>query len=172
MMVEAVAAVLLGLLVLWLVLQPLTGGPARRQPSFEEPEELEETRRGVALLSLKEIDFDRATGKLSEEDHALLKERYTREALAALAEERPGGAAQEADAAVERLVAARVAVLRSGGAAEAGPACPRCGPRPEPDAQFCSACGGALGGGACGACHRPVTPGSRFCGECGARLAA
>jgi hypothetical protein len=48
-----------------------------------EPE-LEDTPRGRALLALKEIDFDRATGKLSEADYLELKARYSARALALL----------------------------------------------------------------------------------------
>ena len=43
----------------------------------------------MALLALKEIEFDRETGKLSDEDYEMLKERYSAEALDALAEEAP-----------------------------------------------------------------------------------
>lgn len=86
MALEALAALLLGGLVLWLVLQPLYGA-GRGQPAFEEPDDPEETRRGIALIALKEIDFDRATGKLSETDYEYLKGKYTLEALSAIREE-------------------------------------------------------------------------------------
>src|SRR5690242_17175373 len=36
----------------------------------------------VAIAALREIEFDKATGKLSEADYTQLKERYTRQALA------------------------------------------------------------------------------------------
>ena len=35
---------------------------------------------------------------------------------------------------------------RRGEPAAAAPVCPRCGPRPEPDALFCSECGARLAG--------------------------
>src|SRR6267378_8220969 len=38
----------------------------------------------VALRALKEIEFDRATGKLSDTDYDQLKAKYTQEALAVL----------------------------------------------------------------------------------------
>src|SRR5882672_10457828 len=38
----------------------------------------------VALRALKEIEFDRATGKLSDTDYEQLKAKYTQEALAAM----------------------------------------------------------------------------------------
>jgi hypothetical protein len=98
----------------------------------------EETPRGIALAALKEIDFDRETGKLSEGDYELLKVKYTKVALEAL---RAESHSLPADA-IEPMVAAKVRTIRSAGSAQAR--CPTCGPRPEPDAIFCSTCGVAL----------------------------
>jgi hypothetical protein len=151
MWIEAIAALLLGATVLLLVLQPLYR-PASLAPAYEEPEDPEETRRGIALIALKEIDFDRATGKLSEADYEFLKAKYTAEALAALREE--AGAAP---------------------ASGAGPSlrCARCGAHPEPGARFCTACGaGVSAAGACRSCQASLDPGSRFCTACGTPVAA
>jgi hypothetical protein len=84
MLIEALAAGLVGVVVLWLVIQPLVmPKPAAAAPiEFIDPEE---TVSGQALLALKEIEFDRATGKLSDEDYTNLHERYSRTAIAALA---------------------------------------------------------------------------------------
>ena len=119
MAIEVIGALGIAALVLWLVFGVPAQGP---DPGLEapEPEAPEETRRGLALLALKEIEFDRETGKLSEPDYALLKERYSAEALRALA--------AESREAPDRV-----------------PVCPVCGPRPEPDAVFCSYCGRILG---------------------------
>jgi hypothetical protein len=68
MLVEAVAAALVGLAVLWLVLQPLIS-PRPRAPLPLEPLDPEETPKGVALTALREIEFDRETGKLSDPDY-------------------------------------------------------------------------------------------------------
>ncbi|HEV8149277.1 MAG TPA: zinc ribbon domain-containing protein [Gemmatimonadales bacterium] len=175
MALEIAAALSLGLLVLWLVFEP-TLKPGRPDLSLLEPEAPEETRRGVALLALKEIEFDRETGKLSERDYQLLKSRYGAEALAALEAEtaRPNaGMAVTGDP--EELIAARVHALRS--ARSTGqpvpPSCRYCGPRPEPGAQFCSRCGLPLhGSGFCSDCGAPLPPESRFCAACGTRVAA
>lgn len=158
MAAEAVAAVVLGGLVLWLILEPLFR-PVAAAPAFLEPLDPEETRRGIALIALKEIDFDRATGKLSDRDYEELKAKYTTEALAALRED------QSPADAVEALIADRVRSLEQ---ATSHPACARCGPRPEPDAKFCSSCGSPLGPAPeCRVCHAPLEPGSRFCSACG-----
>jgi hypothetical protein len=162
---EVSAAVLLGALALWLVLWPMfAGAPARPHPV--EPPDPEETERGVALTALKEIEFDRETGKLSDADYAYLKEKYTAAALEALRAEAPDD--------IEAMVAARVRVLRSGSAQSPGTlVCAACGPRPEPDAVFCSGCGVRLAGaGHCERCGAALAPDSRFCEGCGCRVAA
>jgi hypothetical protein len=137
MVLEAVAAALVGVVALWLVLQPLIGSARRAPPPFE-PIDPEETPRGAALAALKEIDFDRETGKLSDGDYEFLKAKYTTLALEALRAE----SVDVTPDAIEAMVAARVRSLRSAGSSPA--ACSNCGPRPEPDAVFCSSCGHRL----------------------------
>lgn len=172
MLIEVIGAVLIGAAVFWLVLAPLVR--TRPEQNFPpEPLAEEETRRGQALLALKEIEFDRATGKLSDRDYADLKERYSAEALTALLE--PGEPPAVATADPEALIAARLNQLRSASASgtPAPPACATCGPRPEPDAVFCSHCGLPLTApNACSACGRTLDPDSRFCSGCGTRVAA
>ena len=134
MLLEALAAALVGVAAVWLVLQPLVR-PARRSTTPFEPLDPEETPRGIALAALKEIDFDRETGKLSDGDYEALKAKYTKVALEALRTESPGVTPD----AIEAMVAAKVRTLRSSSSPR--PQCATCGPRPEPDAVFCSTCG-------------------------------
>jgi hypothetical protein len=170
MLAEAVAAALVGMVALWLVLRPLLG-PTPPPDAIEEPLEQDETPKGVALLALKEIEFDRETGKLSDADYQYLKDKYTAEALEAL---RAGdGVGVPGD--VEALIAHRVQALRFAAATAppGAPACPSCGPRPEADALFCSSCGGRLPAPAmCARCGTALSSDSRFCEGCGSRVAA
>lgn len=169
MLVEVVAAALAGMAVLWLVLAPLVRPPAAR-PEALEPQDPLETRRGQSLAALKELDFDREMGKLSDADYQALRQAYTAEALAVLREEDPFGEERGAPAdAAEALIAARARVQTR--PAVRGSACARCGPRPESDARFCSECGGALRPAACGGCGAPLLPDGRFCERCGAAAA-
>jgi hypothetical protein len=163
MLVEGLIAAVVGLAVLWLVLQPVLrpGGQRERPP---EPIDPEETPKGIALTALKEIEFDRETGKLSDADYELLKRKYTVAALAALRHEQASAPPTD----VEAMIAAKVAALRGG-----YPACTTCGPRPEPDALFCSGCGRRLSTGThCERCGAVLEPASRFCEGCGSRVAA
>ena len=125
-------------------------GPTRRaEASVVEHE---------AVVALREIEFDRATGKLSDSDYAELKSRYTARALEAMR-----GATDSPEDAAEAAVLAYRARIRS---------CGRCGPRPEPDAVYCSNCGSYLAG-ACAGCGAAVTQsGAAFCNCCGRQLAA
>ncbi|HLQ22486.1 MAG TPA: zinc ribbon domain-containing protein [Gemmatimonadales bacterium] len=170
MVLEAALAAVLGLAILWIVFQPLAR-PGRGAPRPAEPLDPEETPRGVALTALREIEFDRATGKLSDADYEDLKARYTTVALAALRAE----AAATGPADVEAMIAGRVRSLRSAGGSTPSPApeCPACGPRPEADAVFCSACGVRLEPPAwCEQCGAMLPAHSRFCELCGTRVAA
>lgn len=124
--IEAIAALVVGLALIWLVLQPIVA-PAPQAPEAYEPPDPEETPRGRALLALKEIEFDRATGKLSDDDYNMLHNRYSARALAVLDD----GTAPGSDAPVEASAAG-------------GPACPTCGGATVPHAAFCGACGATL----------------------------
>lgn len=123
-----------------------------------------------AIEALREVEFDRATGKLSEDDYAILRATYAPQALAEL-RSRDEGAGESAvtvpgaspSDAAERLIA-RMRTRRT--------ACGGCGPRPEPDAVFCSSCGGYLEA-TCLRCQAPVpSREARFCVSCGESLAA
>lgn len=170
MWIEAVAAALVGLSLLWLVFEPIFSAPragAADVLDLDALEDLEDTRSGVALAALKEIEFDRETGKLSDADYIFLKQKYTVEALSALrAEDTPSPAD-----ALEAQVAAQVATLRDDGRVVAD--CSTCGAHAAPGARFCAECGGALTApGACAKCGSGLARGSRFCAACGGKVAA
>lgn len=129
-MFEAAAAFVLGVILLWLALGAL--GTVPRDLDHGEFDPVEDTPRGQALLALKDLDFDRETGKIADDDYAELKERLSFEAMRAIERE----AAQTAPARQPP----------AGTPDASGPiACVHCGPRPEPDAVFCSRCGALLG---------------------------
>jgi hypothetical protein len=171
-MLELIAGVIVAFVAVALVLEPLFSargaGPVAASPTdeidFTDIEE-SESAKVQALLALKEIEFDRATGKLSDEDYAALKTKYSKVALAAIEDEEQ----EELDMAAEDV--AEELIKRA--AAGRGNVCPSCGPRPEADAAFCSNCGrklevaGSQGGSFCGECGNALPQGAKFCGECG-----
>jgi hypothetical protein len=156
-MLALVVGTVLAVGALAYVLFPLLVATAPVQPQRPAAGDTR-AREHDAVVALREIEFDRATGKLSDADYDELKTRYTGRALEAI---RAAGVPME-DAAEAAVLAYR-SRLRS---------CVRCGPRPEPDAEYCSTCGLFLAG-ACGSCGAAVTEaGAAFCTSCGRQLAA
>lgn len=170
---ELLTGVIVAIATVALVLEPLftrrTGHRAASAPDlldFEDPEE-SASPRVKALLALKEIEFDRATGKLSDADYATLKRRYGRAALDAMDAASDGHGANGgngSDDAAERAIAA----FKEREAQH----CPDCGARPEAAALFCSSCGRLLGKPdarpRCWECGADLEADARFCSGCGA----
>jgi cytochrome c-type biogenesis protein CcmI len=153
-MVALAIGTLLALAAVVFVVYPLVR--AERPPTRRAAEEIPGS---TAVEALREIEFDRQTGKLSDADYASLKTSYTERALAEL---RAADSHAPPDAA-EALVRAYRAQRR---------ACAEHGPRPESDAAYCSECGRYLAG-ACAVCGASVTePAARYCVGCGTALAA
>jgi len=126
----AVLGALLIACVAGLIVAPLWGvppGEAVVEPSAGD--ELWRREKAVALLAITEADFDRATGKLSNEDYRSLREDYEDRALRAIGELEKAGTpavAAETGAVMDRF-------------------CSQCGSRfGEPD-RYCSHCGMARG---------------------------
>jgi hypothetical protein len=168
---ELVAGILLAAGAVYFVLRPillLEGRGTGDGGGVEEGEDPDDdfSPRAVALRALKEIEFDRATGKLSDADYDELQAKYTVEALAAL-RETAGSGMRDAGGAASGAPAHPASRIPH-------PACPTHGPRPEPDALFCSECGGRLAAapGYCSRCGTALEHGARYCQACGARVAA
>jgi hypothetical protein len=168
----------LAIVALCLVLAPLVSNAAptvdARARADNDARVADEEEQVGAVAALREIEFDRATGKLSDADYLDLKQRYTR---AALDELRARDAApsivdvpvtsSSVPLSLDDAIEAAIARAR-----ESQPKCVVCGPRPETDAIYCSSCGRYLPGN-CGRCDAPVDlVGSRFCSNCGEQLAA
>ena len=110
-MTPLIAGTLLALAALSFVLYPLLATNGADVDENEAPDTIaRDPGRTEAIDALREIEFDRATGKLSDSDYDSLKSTYTQRAVDAM---------RAGDSVV----------------------CPRCGPRPEKVAVFCSRCG-------------------------------
>jgi hypothetical protein len=114
-----------------------------------------------AIVALREIEFDRATGKLSDPDYAELRKTYGDLALREMRSTTDTAAAKALDPIEARVRAYRLSHRE----------CPTCGLRPERDAIYCSTCGGYLDR-SCPECAAEITESSAaFCSRCGATLA-
>jgi Double zinc ribbon len=165
-----IAALVIGTLLavgaLAFVLYPIFFGEARAPLRANGARKASD--QDAAVVALREIEFDRATGKLSDADYTELKTRYTREAIAAM---RRGATAAATPATGDRPTDDELeAVVRA--YRDNQVRCPECGPRPEPDAVFCSNCGRYLRD-RCAGCGAPVLAAdARYCESCGTSLAA
>lgn len=126
--------------VLLFLLQPVVKGLHASLDRTDDELTDTEARKRVALLALRDVEYDFLAGKLDEEDYRSLKSELTAEALAALEadEAARGGAAHAADD-----LEAEIARLREG--LRSGETCPACAFANPRGSRFCSACGEALG---------------------------
>jgi hypothetical protein len=170
-----VVGTVLALLALGFVLYPIFVDESRPTSRLRRAgAAVDAPTRDGAIAALREIEFDRATGKLSDADYAALKASYTREALAAMRAEESAQVveAERQDGAANASPTLDIAEAAIQKARRRTPTCATCGLRPEPDAVYCSTCGSYLAG-ACGACGAVVAgAGARFCTACGHTLAA
>jgi hypothetical protein len=154
-----VLGILVALGAVALVLDPVLR-PGRVRAADAEPEDdPKEHRKDLALAALKEIEFDRATGKLDDADYERMKATYTAEALEAIRDAEPPAQPVPAEPALaKRPVPAGVGARAAGGAADPAEvliAAKRQAARSG--RKFCSECGAELEGA------------GKFCVECGAK---
>ena len=95
-------------------------------------------RKEQLYASIKELEFDRSTGKLDEEDYQLLRAELERDALHVLQEvDQLNG--QVDSTALQSRIEADVHKLRQTTAASAQ--CPSCKAQRRPQDRFCAQCG-------------------------------
>src|SRR5438105_4498925 len=136
------------LLVAMFVARPLIERTGLRQHRPTRAETLA-AEREVVVAALRELDFDRATGKIADEDYSAQRAALVAQGVALIKQldeisDRPATQAldDELEAAIraareklpQRLSASRPAILR----------CPQCAQPHQPDDRFCSKCGATL----------------------------
>jgi hypothetical protein len=195
----ASTALLLTLLIALYVLYPVIRASALGRRYFREAAESDRladllAQRDAIYQAIRDLDFDRETGKLTPEDHRAMRTQLVAQGVAVLQEldrlmEHVG--AEDLEAEIEREVArfrqhravpAAEPAVSVGGEAEAEPlaaarTCPQCGQRARPDAAFCVHCGTSLEAVAaescertCPSCGASFEAGDRYCRVCGAAL--
>jgi hypothetical protein len=102
-----------------------------------------EREKMLALKSIKELEFDRAMGKLSESDWREMSARL-RARAARLIRQLDAGSSYRVQ--IERDLAKRLGDSADNRSAKgpAGQACPQCTSANDSDARFCKACGQPL----------------------------
>lgn len=120
-------------LVVFLLMQPMIQGEAALMTrDFEETTEAE-SRRRVALIALRDAEYDYHTGKLIESDYLTLKSQLAGEALSAI---------RAVEGVDEDQLEREVAMVRAG--LRDGTACASCGHLNPEGSRFCAGCGSAL----------------------------
>lgn len=186
--VFAVLALLLSAVALYAVALPLLPrSRAAQVVDTSSQEELEEllAQREAAFQALRELNFDRRVGKVSEEDFAQFEgnlKQHAADTLRAL-DAWEARTDEALDDALEREIEARRAVLAGGsdGGSQGAWPCPACGAAVAAADKFCGTCGHALSGTpripapapvhGCPYCGAPTQPGDRFCPKCGQPVA-
>ncbi len=143
------ATALAGLAMLRTV-RPLVGPPQELAAEIgERTRAFLEREKMLALRAIKELEFDKAMGKVSEEDFLEMTGRLRARAGRIMRQIDAGSGYR---AAIEKDLARRLAEKRPGGDQAAGSpvstrasrACAACSTANDPDARFCKACGAKL----------------------------
>jgi hypothetical protein len=93
-----------------------------------------EKEKALALHAIKELEFDKAMGKVSEKDYADLGAGLRARAMSLM---------QDLDRAAEATRAAQRAP-KSASKGTVGARCVKCATANDPDAKFCKECGGSM----------------------------
>ncbi len=143
-----IGGVLLAAGVLLFVLEPVFSG--KSAPMYDGDDVFDEgaARRRVALTALRDLEYDRATGKLDEDDYGELRTELSREALEHLGDEGGGGSGGDGGRGPDRASRAledEIAELRR--AIREGMQCGACEHLNRLGARYCARCGEGVGGG-------------------------
>ena len=148
-MAALIGGILLAAGVMLYVIEPVFSG--RGAPVYDSEDDYDEgaARRRVALTALRDLEYDRATGKLDRKDYESLREELSHDALRQLGPDAEGE--DPADSVVERASSEledEIAQIRR--ALREGLECASCQHVNRAGARFCAQCGQALeaGGGA------------------------
>jgi len=185
--------ILLGLAALWQSLRTVLAGGATvgldTGPGLPERAALHAEKRTL-LRAIKDIQFEREMGKLSDEDFVRLDRAYRtrakrvlalldqdlepylvraeREVTKAMGEEDP--AAYRGGGSVRRRKRKKGKKSREKTPESMGVACPSCGALNDDDALHCKACAARVAPFDCPQCGTENDPDAKFCKSCASNL--
>lgn len=123
-------------------------------------------RKEAIYQSIKDLEFDFKTAKLSEEDYGELREKLEGEAITILK------AIDETKAPKTSSPLQSISQPSKKKTPQERNICSSCGEPNLKDASFCSGCGESLKKTACSECGHNYKPSDKFCRGCGAPLGA
>ena len=147
------------------ITQPLL----RKKPDMVLENYYEETplhellgRKDALYQSIKDLEFDFKTAKLSEEDYTDLRAKLENEAVALLKriDKAQAGAKKPSISSISRPAKKTKA---------SAAICPECGAANETGAKFCVGCGSRLAV-VCESCGQENKPDDKYCSACGGQL--
>jgi len=141
----------LGLFVLvgFIVARPLLGAAHPTEIASTQIARLTAEREAI-LAALRDLDFDYATGKISDSDHAAQRPALVAQGIAILKQLDEAAQAVEPippsalEAELDSAVLAARARLAQSAASASTLACPECGHARQPADRFCAKCGAAF----------------------------
>ncbi len=141
-MTGLIGGLLLAVGVALFILEPVFSG--QRAPIYDGDDDFDDAsaRRRVALTALRDLEYDRVTGKVNDRDYALLKDELSREALRHLASQEAASEGVTLIGEGEAYLEAEIARIRV--AIQQGMECSACGVVNRGQSQFCGSCGGSL----------------------------
>lgn len=167
----------LGAIVVAFVLYPVfTEAPAGGAFDAGELDDDEEDDPALAELrdkkarlyeSIRELDFDKAAGKISAADYEAARNDYLAQVSAVMAEIDARAPTEPAPAHGKHEKKQRKRKPASD--AEPTLACSSCGEENPAGSKFCLECGTSLGK-TCGSCGESLPPKARFCIACGEKV--
>ncbi len=128
-----------------LIIGPFLRAPRPAPTGLRAPEREVAHNKASALGAIRELEFDFATGKLSDEDYAALRARYEAKAVEVLSRPTRQVPAVDAAARIEAEIAAARARRRRR-VPDGAPRCASCGEGLPAAARFCPVCGTPVGG--------------------------
>ena len=135
-------AALVAAAVVFFLIQPVVKGLQASLDRSDDELTDTEARKRVALLALRDVEYDFLAGKLDENDYRALKAELTAEALAALESDEAARSGVHETYDAQEDLEAEIAMVRAG--LQAGTTCSECGFSNEEGSKFCSSCGAAL----------------------------
>lgn len=164
------AVALIGV-VLFVILQPFLEPQTQRTRPAPAADDLAAEREGI-LNTLRDLDFDHSTGKITDAEHAAQRAQLLAHGAAVLKQLDTVGLLAAEPESEEKAMEQAIAARRKTASATAqvpDRACPACHAESKAEDRFCASCGTELAR-ACPQCSAAVSMADRFCGQCGAPM--